>query len=180
MNSFVKRSVGVEVVGHLEAGVADLLRARVAIRASSMLPSVSSGPLPVRPSSSWVCTEYSASSGVYVQNVSYCSTMSTIAAFVRAGIGDEVDRRLLDHRHEQLETRAQRLEVLGPDRQRLRVHLEPGVVDRLVGDRLHPVLEHELVLERLRRREALLGDRAVLADEPGRARRRTTGRSGPR
>ena len=90
-------------------------------------------------------------------------------ALARVGRVDVVDGGLLDDRHEQLQARPQLLQLVGHDRQGLRVDLEAGVVQRLVAHRLAPVLEHVLVGVRLGRGEALLGDGAVLGDEPGRA-----------
>ena len=54
-------------------------------RASSMLPTVESGPLPTRPSSVCLAIEKSASSGLYTQKSAYCSTASTMIAFARSG-----------------------------------------------------------------------------------------------
>ena len=79
------------------------------------------------------------------------------------------DHRLLDDRHQTLQTRPHRLHVTRTHTDGLRIDLEPGVVQQLELHRPAPLLIDVLIGEHLRRGEALLGDRAALGHEPGRA-----------
>ena len=102
----------------------------------------------------------------------------------RPGIGDVVDLRLLEDRHERGEAVGVLGERLGLHRQRRLVDVEARVVDQQELDRLHPLGDVVLVLVDLVGGEALLHEVPLGHEAPGAAvvgavdlRRRRAGRS---